>query len=718
MPSQFFGLTIAYTGLLANNAALNTTSNNIANVQTDGYSRQKVNQQAASALRVFQTYGCAGAGVETLSIERVRDEFYDGRYWDNNAKVGEYSQKQYYMTQIEAYFDDNGKNAGFKTVFDQLMVTGMQELLKTPDDATAKTQFVGYASALAEYFNGLAGNLEKLQKDVNQEIKLKVDEMNSLAGEIATLNKQINTIELSGTKANELRDRRTLLIDQLSQIVDVDVTETPIVDANNPDRETGANRFLIKIAGGQILVDGSEYNGLECVARASYEKVNQTDIDGLYDVYWEDGQKFNLYNAAMGGALKGLVEMRDGNNGENFVGQVTELGKDPNTGNDTVKIQVGKDYLQDLNKCNLSNKGGIINLGNQEFYYDSWSCEISFNADGEPEYSYTFVLSDQEKNPKPVTSDRMGKTAAIGTSLSYQGVPYYMKQMNEWVRTFSQKFNDILTSGYDSSGNQGVKMFTGNHASDEGQFEFPDGSGNTKNTRYDSDYVNRVLEEYREQFKKDNGDTYKADYVKDYLKGVEDDYLAAHPGDTAGAEAAVKAAEEGAWAEAEKALEDAADSEARRQLTNMKITVDVSDDSYYRMTAMNFDILSAMELDPSRLANRYDKGDGVEQNDLLEDIRDLATDKTKMSFRGSSASEFLQCILSDVALNTQRANTFYGSFRDIAGTIDTQRISISGVDEDEEAVNLVKYQNGYNLASKMIQTLTEIYDRLILETGV
>ena len=85
MPSQFFGLNIAYTGLLASNAAMNTTSNNIANVQTEGYSRQQVTQQASNALRVFQTYGCAGAGVETLAIERVRDEFYDGRFWDNNA---------------------------------------------------------------------------------------------------------------------------------------------------------------------------------------------------------------------------------------------------------------------------------------------------------------------------------------------------------------------------------------------------------------------------------------------------------------------------------------------------------------------------------------------------------------------------------------------------------------------------------------------------------
>lgn len=661
MPSQFFGLNIAYTGLLASNAALNTTSNNIANVQTEGYSRQQVKQQAANPLRVFQTYGCAGAGVETIAIERVRDEFYDGRYWDNNAKVGEYGQKQYYMTQIENYFDDNGKNAGFKTVFDQLMTTGLQELMKNPNDATAKSQFVGYAGALAEYFNGVAANLQKLQKDVNQEIKLKIDEINSLAGEIANLNKQINTIELTGVKANELRDRRTLLLDQLSEAVDVETKEIPITDPNQPDRETGANRFIVRIAGGQTLVDDSEYNGLECVARTSYEKVNQTDIDGLYNVYWEDGQKFNLYNGAMGGALRGLIEMRDGNNAERFTGKITDTGTTAGGANDTVTIQVSQSYLQDLNKCKLSDNGGIINLGNQEFYYDSWTYQIGYDNNGEEVHTYTFVLSDQQKNPSRVTNDRVGKVANIGTSITYQGVPYYMSQMNEWVRTFSQKFNDILTSGYDSDGNQGVKMFTGDYATDDKQYEFEDVY------RYDL-YLEKVEEA-------------KKTYMENDPTLTEDEAL-----------------------------------ELARK--NTKMTVGVSDDSYYQLTAMNFSILSAMELDPKRLANRYDKGDGVEQNDLLEDIKDLAINKQKMSFRGCSAAEFLQCVLSDVALNAQRANTFYQNFKDVAGTIDTQRISISGVDEDEEAVNLVKYQNGYNLASKMIQTLTEIYDRLILETGV
>lgn len=871
MPSQFFGLNIAYTGLLANNAAMNTTANNIANVQTEGYSRQKTTQQAANALRVFQTYGCAGAGVETLAIERVRDEFYDGRYWDNNARVGEYGQKEYYMQQIENYFDDNGKNAGFKTVFDQFMITGMQELLKNPDDPTTKTQFMGYAAALTEYFNGVAGNLEKLQKDVNQEIKLKVDEINSLAGEIANLNKQINTIELSGSKANELRDRRTLLLDQLSEIVDVEVQEIPIKDTNNPDRVTGANRCIIRIAGGQTLVDGSEYNGLECVARQKHEKVNQTDIDGLYDVYWEDGQKFSLYNAAMGGALKGLVEMRDGNNGEGFTGTVTETGTDKD-GNDIVTIQVGKAYLQDLNKCNLSNYGGIINLGNQEFYYDSWSYSVEFDENGKEVYSYTFTLSGDDKNPRRVTNDREGKAASVGASINYQGVPYYMSQMNEWVRTFAQKFNDIVTSGYDSNDEPGIKMFTGNMATDDAQYELPDGNRydlylqgykllqeayaqapetmvleaaaksiyeaalqsqafqddltaakNTKltakteaklkekidlamsapaiqteiktraealraadTTLSQADAEKKAREAIEDEFRNGTGTPPKtkveltqaeadqvqeaadreakaeveAKYKADALAQAEKDLKDKGEWDAAvekAKEEIIKGTDEGKAAldqvkaeiakkngisvkaldmvdELVKARRDEiraerfpagtvptpADEETMLEdaFKTVKFTVSVGDDSYYQLTAMNFGILAAMELDPSRLANRYEKGDGVEQNDLLNDLKDLATDKEKMSFRGCSASEFLQCVLSDVALNAQRANTFSQSFKDIAGTIDMQRMSISGVDEDEEAVDLVKFQNGYNLASKMIQTLTEIYDRLILETGV
>lgn len=668
MPSQFFGLNIAYTGLLASNAALNATSNNIANVQTAGYSRQTVIQQAASALQTFQTYGCAGAGVETLAIERIRDEFYDTKYWNNSTKLGQYSIQSYYMEQVETYFDDNGKNAGFKTVFNQLMISGLEELLKNPDSSTTKSQFIGYAGDLTEYFNGLAGNMEAMQKDVNQELKLKIDEINTIAGEIAALNKQINTIEQTGVIANELRDRRALMLDQLSGIVDVQVTESPVMDTNN-NIDTGANRYVIKIAGGQTLVDTNEYNSLECVARESYEKVNQTDIDGLYDVYWENGQKFNLYNSAMGGSLQGLVQMRDGNNGEGFSGKVTGVGETADGRHDTVTVEVTKEFLQNLNKCNLSDQGGIITLGNQEFYYDSWEYSCTFDTDGNPTYSYTFTLSDGTKNPTRITNDRVGKQAGVGESLSYQGIPYYMKQMNEWARTFSQKFNDILHSGY-AGDMEGSSLFVADMETGDEQYDFPDA------TRYDS-YTKEAFQAKVEELKKQ-------------------------------------------YMEADATLSEAdAEAQARQTASStFKVNVKVADDSYYRMTAENFSILSAMLNNPDLLATKRKEGDGVEQNDLLEDLKDMATNKDKMSFRGSNASEFLQCMLGDIALNASRANSFYECYSNIVSSVENQRLSISGVDEDEEAVNLVKYQNSYNLASKMIQTLTEMYDRLILQTGV
>ena len=652
MPSQFFGLNIAYSGLTASNAALNTTSNNIANVETKGYSRQNAEQAAANAIRVFTTYGCAGAGVDVIAIERVRDHFYDVKYWDNNSNTGEYNMKQYYMKQVEDYFNDDSTIEGFKTIFDDMM-TALGEVAKQSGSDTTKAQFIGYASNLTQYFNSMSANMSQVQKDVNQEIKLKVDEINSLAAEIATLNKQINVIEIDGkAKANELRDQRETLIDQLSAIVSVKVIETPVYDTYNPDRLTGANRYLVQIAGGQTLVDTNEYNALECVARKSEEKVNQSDIDGLYDVYWvankltgELADEFNLYNASLGGELSGLVQMRDGNNGENFQGTVTSIGikTDENGANvigengnvlKTVTVAVTADYLKDINKCTLSDSGGKINLGNQIFYYNDWT----FNYDAASDtYSYTFTI-DESINDANLTETRRGKEATIGQSVNYQGVPYYMQQMNEWARTFASKFNEILADGFDLYGNPGNILFSANHETDKEQYLFTQGIG--------------------VEYKDKNGNVQTYD------------------------------------------------------------SVSMKDDSYYRLTAKNFSVLNSMLDDPDLLATKVDEAAGVDEYGNVEKLIKMITDKSEVSFRGASCSEFLTCILSDIALNANNANNFHGNFDNVGKAIDNQRLSISGVDTDEEAVNLVKYQNAYTLASKMIQTLTEVYDRLILETGV
>ena len=639
MPSTFFGLNTAYLGLTAANASLNTTSNNISNVDTEGYSRQHTVQQAAEAIRLFTTYGCAGAGVETLAIERYRDEFYDVKYWNNNANCGEYTVKQYYMTQVENYFRDDETMEGFNTIFNE-MYDALAEIKKQAGTNETRTAFVGSAGNLTEYFNVMAGNLQKLQQDINAEIKVNIEQINSYAQEIATLNKQINVIELSGGTANELRDQRALVVDKLSEIVDVETEEQKIVDLNNPDRTTGATRYIVKIAGKQMLVDGSDYNQLECVARQSYEKVNQSDVDGLYDIRWTNGNKFGLTNASMKGKLAGLVQMRDGNNGEYFHGTVSSTGKTiiDDEEYSTVTVSVSADYLKDLGKCILPENGGVIKLGSKDVYFDSWTMNADYDADKDAySYSYTFVVSnDKEKNESTYMGGLRGADATIGTRIEYQGIPYYMEQMNEWCRNYAQTFNNIMTQ-------DGAIDFYG----DPAQYFF--------------------------MADKADGTQWTFDYDKTAAEAVEN---------------------------------------------KRSYTISQSDDSYYWLTAMNFNINSYVRKDPYLIATQTGNADEESKYNVVDDLIDLKTSKTRMSFRGSSSGEFLQCILSDIALNAQRANNFTQNFENIGKCIETQRMSISGVDNDEEAVNLVKYQNAYNLASKMIQVLTEVYDRLILETGV
>lgn len=643
MPSTFFGLNIAQSGLTASNVALNTTGNNIANTETEGYSRQKVTQEAYDALRTFTTYGCAGAGVDTIAIERIRNEFYDQKYWSNASNLGEYDKKQYYMEEIENYFnDDPEKSPGFTTIFN-LMHDALNEIIKNAGSTETKEQFVGTAHNLTDYFNTVAGNLQKVQADANSEIKVQVDAINSIAAEIATLNKQINTIELAGATANELRDKRELLVDELAKIVDVEVTETPIRDSQFPDRVTGANRYVVTIAAGQTLVDMSDYNELECVGRTDKEKINQSDIDGIYDVQWKKtGAEFNLHNSSMGGALRGLADIRDGNNSTNFQGKVTNVGKDAVTNETVVKVAVTADYLQDLNKCTLP-ENGTIKFANAEYQYSGWSFTCDTTDPANPQYYYTFTMDDT-LNTQKATAALMNKEAEVGDSISYKGVPYYMEQMNEWIRNYANEFNKILTQDdvVDAAGDPAGILFTAKDNSASGQAKL--------STSYDTDDI---------------------------------------PG-----------------------------SDKKANYTEYSSTIKSTDDSYYKMTALNFAVSDAIVGSADKLATHTGATEGQDKYDVIEDLIDLKSNKTTMSFRGGSSSNFLEGILSDIALSASKANTGYINFTNMANTIANQRLSISGVDKDDEALNLVKYQNSFTLASKMISVLTEVYDQLILNTGV
>ena len=608
MPSQFFGLTIASSGLSAYQAALNTTANNISNEQTKGYSRQAANLSASDALRVNAKYGSMGSGVTVNSIKQIRSEYYDTKYWQNQASLGLYETKLGYLEQIENYFIDDDTEKGFSTILNK-MFNSLDTLTHPAGDTNVRQQFISDAQSFMTYFNSVATGLGQIQDSVNEEIKSTVENINAIGKKISLLNKQINVIEVQGGYANELRDQRALLIDELSSIVPTEVSEVPVTNSKHPDMQTGANYYTVKI-NGQKFVDTYEYSELTCVARKN--TINQSDREGMYEIVWADtGNSFKAGSDSSSGSLKALFDIRDGNNSENFRGAITGVTADT--------ITISNPSITNVNAMTMPAEG-VFTIDGKNYNYTDFT--FTTDADGNVK-EYTFTLENQLSADQQAKLD--GKQASIGESIDAMGVPYYLAQMNEFLRNFAGSFNDTMNSAdaKDLNGNSTdyFSFFTGTH------------------TKTGEEYV----------------------------------------------------------------LSNAAGVYSAK-----------ASNSYYQLTCGNACVSNIAVKDPTTIATTTTNA--ADAYDLVEKMLKLKSD-TEL-YRGGGADDFLECMYSDISVDSQKSKIFQKNYSNISNAIDKQRMSVSGVDKDEEAIDLVKFQNAYNLSSKMVSVLAEIYDKLINETGV
>lgn len=215
MASTFLGLSIGESGLHAYMAALTTTGNNISNAKTNGYTRQEVTRVEAESIRTFNKTGTIGTGVTATTITQIRDVYYDNKYWENNQKYGEFYTKYYYMKEVEGYFEEENQK-GMTKILSELAAT-LQSLYDNPSSTAVRNETVNSFQTIATTANTLYNEMQDVQRSINEELKSTVDEINNIAEQLSVVNKQIATIEVSGESANELRDQRNLLIDQLSQ---------------------------------------------------------------------------------------------------------------------------------------------------------------------------------------------------------------------------------------------------------------------------------------------------------------------------------------------------------------------------------------------------------------------------------------------------------------------------------------------------------------------
>ena len=155
MSSTFLGLTIGYSGLSAYQAALHTTGNNISNVKTKGYSRQETVRSASEALRSYTKYGTVGTGVNVTDIVQNRSLYYDIKYWNNSASLGEFEMKNYYMKQVQTYYYYEEEKNGINHMLSKIK-TSMEDLLDNSTDLSTRNSFISCGEGLADQVNEFA----------------------------------------------------------------------------------------------------------------------------------------------------------------------------------------------------------------------------------------------------------------------------------------------------------------------------------------------------------------------------------------------------------------------------------------------------------------------------------------------------------------------------------------------------------------------------------
>lgn len=284
---------IATSGMYVSERGLNVTGHNIANLSTQGYSKQQLIQNDSRYVNIG--IGQMGLGTDIDQLRQLRDQFLDLNYRKESSNLGYWDIKKRTVDDVQTILDEPMGQGISQAMGD--FWSSWQDLQKDPENITTRALVRQKATVLIDSFNQVGTELHKLQTDSNKEITTSVDQINSIAKQIADLNGQIRANEISHDHANDLRDKRNNLLDQLSKIVDIDVHE-------NQDNLTSVS------IGGTLLVAGTQVQKLT---------VQQNAPGSTYvSPAWEVNGQLTVIN---GGQLKGLLESR----GEFAVGAIGSI---------------------------------------------------------------------------------------------------------------------------------------------------------------------------------------------------------------------------------------------------------------------------------------------------------------------------------------------------------------------------------------------------------
>jgi flagellar hook-associated protein 1 len=444
-------MSIAKSALNASRYALTVTSNNIANAQTEGYTRQSI--VLASANSVNTTEGYFGTGVNVDGVQRIRDTYVDQEIRTTNSDQGYYEKMNTLLDQVEAYFNEP-VDEGLSTVLDSFF-TAFEELGANPEESGVRETVIQAGISLADAFKSLNTGIETVRASALDGVNSNVEEINSLTKEIASLNQQIFSI--GQESANDLLDTRDTKIDELSKLMSINV----ITDDNGLANISSAGSTLVSgVNALEIEVDSNT-----STVQLKYKGTNNS----LGNVGGEVGANMEAFNTT----LPKYTEMLD-TLASTIISSVNELhssgyglatdtseastGVNFFTGTDANDIAVSEEVIDDVNKVAA---GGTATSGDNSVAYSIANVlDEGLFDDGNTtvvEYYRSIVIQLGYENSNTVSNadasaTRVATLESIKTSTSGVSLDDEMVNLIQYQRMYqaSGKLVQTINDMYDT----------------------------------------------------------------------------------------------------------------------------------------------------------------------------------------------------------------------------------------------------------------------------
>lgn len=657
----FGSFTQARLAIYAAHKGLSVTGNNIANVNTTGYTRQRLEQSsfgASGADRYYSSFDSrVGNGVLCTGLTQLRDPYLDIRYRGEMANVGSMDAKLGGLENIQAVLDEVGKgDDAFGIIEAQLsdMVAKLRQLSDQTGHSLYDIQVRASADTLTKQLNAYASRLQEVYKNNMASYQQDVSKVNGILTNIRDLNATIRKNEIHGDNSLELRDERNVLIDQLSQYMKVDVTYTT--------EDIGGGQWVEKLV---IKLGDANPDG----------KAGGTDtttlIDGVYGAQLSTTQLLTMNPNA---------DLKQPNSQTNqwyldANGKATEKEEDAAKYDDP-NLGLTVSALTDRNGTVMKDKDGkeskTVDLADNDLYGALQSQRELLTRSGE--FS---TQEDIDRDPN---------------AASQRGIPYYQKSLDLLARQFAQTLNDANQGYvYDEKGNyvKGTMDADGKITRDNpSSFTFV----NPQNTA-ETHTLNRndTWDKLPDWAKKQMGG---ANSVEDYLKGNKGISMGAplfsnrgDRNDTDGITAA-NISISAKWAEGPQIVR-------------------------------SFQLPSAMDKIPSTESSNIDH-----MIYLFEKKQDYKPGTVDPDAKGKDVTMFTgsfqemwsnigSVLGNDMKVTSTLLDAYYAS----SVSLDTSRDSVSSVDFNDEAMNLMQYSKSYSAACRLMTTIDSVLDKLINGTG-